>query len=53
MVGGFCIQAFIMGKKTLQFIKCILLVLGWTLFYLQNCINSSWHQLNKVLETIF
>lgn len=26
-------------------------VLGWTLFFLHNCLNSSWHRFNKVLKT--
>ncbi len=29
----------------------ILLVPGWTPFWLQNCLNSLWHRFNKVLET--
>ncbi len=34
-----------------HFIRCTLLVPGWTPFCLQNCLNSSWHRFNKVLET--
>ncbi len=34
-----------------HFIRYILLVPGWTPFCLQNCLNSSWHKFNKVLET--
>ncbi len=34
-----------------HFIRYILLVPGWTHFCLQNCLNSLWHRLNKVLET--
>ncbi len=34
-----------------HFIRYILLVPGWTPFFLQNCLNSSWHRFNKVLET--
>ncbi len=34
-----------------HFIRYILLVPGWTPFCLQNCLNSSWHRFNKVLET--
>ncbi len=34
-----------------HFIRYTLLVLGWTPFCLQNCLNSSWHRFNKVLET--
>ncbi len=29
-----------------------MLVPGWTVFFLQNCLNSSWHWFNKVLETL-
>ncbi len=36
-----------------HFIRYTLLVLGWTHFCLQNCLNSSWHRFNKVLETFF
>ncbi len=32
---------------------CSVSVLGWTPFCLQNCLNSSWHRFNKVLETFF
>ncbi len=34
-----------------HFIRYTLLVLGWTPFFLQNCLNSLWHRFNKVLET--
>ncbi len=34
-----------------HFIRDTLLVPGWTPFCLQNCLNSSWHRFNKVLET--
>ncbi len=34
-----------------HFIRYTLLVPGWTPFCLQNCLNSSWHSFNKVLET--
>ncbi len=34
-----------------HFIRYTLLVPGWTHFCLQNCLNSSWHRFNKVLET--
>ncbi len=34
-----------------HFIRYTLLVPGWTPFCLQNCLNSSWHRFNKVLET--
>ncbi len=34
-----------------HFIMYTLLVPGWTPFCLQNCLNSSWHRFNKVLET--
>ncbi len=34
-----------------HFIRCTLLVPGWTPFWLQNYLNSSWHRFNKVLET--
>ncbi len=34
-----------------HFIRYTLLVLGWTPFCLQNCLNSSRHRFNKVLET--
>ncbi len=33
-----------------HFIRYTLLVPGWTNFCLQNCLNSSWHRFNKVLE---
>ncbi len=33
------------------FLRYTLLVPGWTPFCLQNCLNSSWHRFNKVLET--
>ncbi len=33
------------------FIRYTLLVLGWTPFCLQSCLNSSWHRFNKVLKT--
>ncbi len=36
---------------TCHFIRYTLLVMGWTPFCLQNCLNSSWHKFNKVLET--
>ncbi len=35
-----------------HFIRYTLLVPGWTPFCLQNCLNSSWHRFNKVLETL-
>ncbi len=34
-----------------HFIRYTLLVPGWSPFCLQNCLNSSWHRFNKVLET--
>ncbi len=34
-----------------HFIRYNLLVPGWTPFWFQNCLNSSWHIFNKVLET--
>ncbi len=34
-----------------HFIRYTLLVLGWTPFCVQNCLNYSWHRFNKVLET--
>ncbi len=34
-----------------HFIRYTLLVPGWTPFWLQNYLNSSWHRFNKVLET--
>ncbi len=33
-----------------QFIRYTLLVPGWTLFCLQNCLNSSWRRFNKVMK---
>ncbi len=33
-----------------HFIRYTLLVPGWTPFCLQNCLNSSWHRFNKMLE---
>ncbi len=36
---------------TSHFIRYTLLVLGWTPFCLQNCLKSSWHRFNKLLET--
>ncbi len=36
---------------TANFIRYTLLVPGWTPFCLQNCLNSSWHRFNKVMET--
>ncbi|KAG8536220.1 hypothetical protein GDO81_026873 [Engystomops pustulosus] len=33
-----------------HFIRYNMLVMGWTPFCLQNCLNSSWHRFNKVLE---
>ncbi len=36
-----------------NFIRYTLLVPGWTPFCHQNCLNSSWHRFNKVLETFF
>ncbi len=36
---------------TFHFIRYTLLVRVWTPFCLQNCLNSSWHRFNKVLET--
>ncbi len=33
------------------FIRYPLLVPGWTPFCFQNCLNSSWHRFDKVLET--
>ncbi len=35
-----------------HFIRYTLPVPGWTPFCLQNCLNSSWHRFNKVLETL-
>ncbi len=35
-----------------HFIRHTLLVPGWTPICLQNCLNSSWHIFNKVLETL-
>ena len=42
-----------LDKYTLtgHFIRYTLLVLGWTPFCLQNCLNPSWYRFNKVLET--
>ncbi len=40
-----------MYTLTGHFIRYTLLVAGWTPFCLQNCLNSSWHWFNKVLET--
>ncbi len=37
---------------TSHFIRYTLLVPDWILFCLQNCLNSSWHRFNKVLETV-
>ncbi len=34
-----------------HFIRYTLLVPGWTPFCFQNCLSSSWHRFNKVLET--
>ncbi|MEQ2183134.1 hypothetical protein GOODEAATRI_029482 [Goodea atripinnis] len=34
-----------------HFISYTLLVPDWTAFCLQNCLNPSWHRLNKVQET--
>ncbi len=34
-----------------HFIRYTLLVPGWTPFCIQNCLHSSWHRFNKVLET--
>ncbi len=34
-----------------HFIRYTLLVLGLTPFCLQNCLNSSWHRFNNVMET--
>ncbi len=34
-----------------HFFRHTLLVPGWTLFCLQNCLNSSCHRFNEVLET--
>ena len=36
---------------TSHFIRYSLLVLGWTPFFLQNCLNSLWHRFNKALKT--
>ncbi len=46
-------NVWIPGKITLtgHFIRNTLLVPDWTPFCLQNCLNSSWHRFNKVLET--
>jgi len=33
-----------------HFIRYPMLVTGWTPFCLRNCLNSSWHRFNKVLE---
>ncbi len=38
-------------KLTGHFIRYTLLVAGWTLFCLLDCLNSSWHRFNKMLET--
>ncbi|AWO96124.1 Kinesin-like protein, partial [Scophthalmus maximus] len=38
-------------KCECHFIRYTLLVKVWTPFCLQNCLNSSWHTFNKVLET--
>ncbi len=51
-----CIQSYTYRQiyihtLTGHFIRYTLLVLGWTPFCLQNCLNSSWHRFNKVLET--
>ncbi len=40
-----------LNTLTGPFIRYTLLVPGWTLFCLQNCLNYSWHRFNKVLET--
>ncbi len=42
---------FLQYTLTEHFIRYTLLVQGWTLVCLQNCLNSSWHIFNKVLET--
>ncbi len=44
-----CVYIYI--KRTGHFIRYTLLVPGWTPFCLQNCLNSSWHGFNKMLET--
>ncbi len=40
-------------KNTLtgHFIRYTFLVMGWSPFCLQNCLNYSWHRLNTVLKT--
>ncbi len=45
--------AYMSLKYTLtgHFIGYTLLLLGWTHFCLQNCLNSWWHRFNKVFET--
>ena len=43
----YCIIFFI------HFIRCTLLVPGWTPFCFQNYLNSPWHRFNKMLETFF
>ncbi len=35
------------------YIYTLYIYTGWTLFCLQNCLNSSWHRFNEVLETFF
>ncbi len=47
-----CIYIYIHTHKlTGHFIRYTLLVTGWTPFCLQNCLNSSWHRFNNVLES--
>ncbi len=41
----YCISSLV------TFIRYTFLVPDWTPFSLQNCLNSSWHRFNKVLET--
>lgn len=38
-------------KLTRHFITDTFLVLSWTTFCPQNCINSLWHRFKKLLET--
>ncbi len=45
-----CVYIYIY-TLTGHFIRYTLLVPSWTPFYIQNCLNSSWHKFNKVLET--
>ncbi len=45
------IYIYIYIHSLATFIRYTLLVPGWTPFCSQNCLNSSWHRFNKVLET--